>query len=510
MKIQKKLSSLLLTALFSSLTAHAQTKFENWSGDVFESSNSPVIYTPRSVEQVVALVKKAAADKRKVRVSGARHSWSSIVLADNSTYLSTVNLKKIGSIQKKEGVSVITVQAGVMLGELTDYLYEKGYSLGFAMPEFRGLTIGGLVATGSHGSSRRHIGVSNQLVNGLQLVTAAGEVRQITRKDGDLFKAATVNLGALGVVTELELILSPRFNLEVTTSVMDLQKQSMIAFLNDKPQEDFLFMMWFPKLKKAILESGRITQKPAERGAENVMFGLNTGTTEIDYATANFLAKGRADATGAIEAAIEAKRFEGLIQRPRFVVEENGFDVNKALVVGPGNKMIIARGDTITWPYKLSDHSFSFPLSDLQGVMKTIETFAIEKNYSFPNAGISMRFVRSDGGQSSLLSPFEDKDHKNELFVSAEFLEFRDYNLKGPSKSVRDPMKYELLALLVSKHQVRFHWGKNDDVSLKSQPAYLNSSDQYSRFSKVVSQLDPNGIFMSDFVAELLKNRSTP
>jgi FAD/FMN-containing dehydrogenase len=497
-----------LAVLALTMESNAQFSFENWSGQAYDASKSPLIYTPRSLEQVVAIVKKSAVDKKKIRVSGARHSWSSVVLSDSSIYLSTTNMKKIGPIENKNGKTVITVEAGVVLGTLTDYLFEKGYSLGFAMPEYRGLTIAGLIATGSHGSSRKHVAVSNQIVNGLTLVTANGEVRELSKKDGDIFKAATVNLGAMGVVTSLELILTEKSNIKLTSTVMDLEKTSLSDYLKAEPQEDFLFVMWFPRLKKAILESGVMTKEAADKGAENVIFGLNAGVLESDYGAAVVLAKGRADATGAVDAMIEAKRFAGLSALPRFVVDVDGFDVNKAVVIGPSNKMLLARGDSITWPYKLSDYSFAFPVSELESLMKTIETFSNDKNYSFPNAGISMRFVNSDGGESSLISHFEDADHKKELFVSAEFLEFRDLNLKGDTSSPRDPLRNELLALLVSKHHVKFHMGKNDDAILKSEPTYVNTANQYTRFINIVKQVDPEGMFINDFVTQLIKTRT--
>ncbi len=504
------ISAVSLAILMQVPFAQAQGSFESWSGAVSDSSKRPVIHTPRSLQQVVAIVKKTSSENKKIRVSGARHSWNSVILSDSSVYLSTVNLNKVGPIISKGGKFSITVEPGVMLGDLLDYLYKKGYSLGFAMPEFRGLTLGGLLATGSHGSSRKHSAVSSQIVSRLQLVTAAGDVRELTSKDGDLFKAATVSLGALGVVTSLELTLSPRFNVQMTSSVMDLQKSSLADFVNSKPREDFLFVMWFPRLKKAILESGVMTNLAADQGAENIMFGANAGTLETDYAVADFLAKGRSDATGAVEVAIEAKRFDGLVQRPRFVVDVDGLDVNKAVLVGPSNKMLIARGNTITWPYKLSDFSFAFPASEMAAVMATIEQFSQTKNYSFPNAGISMRFVRSDSGKTSLLSQFEDKAHAGQLFVSAEFLEYRDFNLKGDAQGPREALKYELLDLLVKKHAVKFHFGKNDDSVLKSEPSYAHSIDQYRRFMDVANQLDPQGTFRTDFVEQIMKTRMTP
>ena len=140
--------------------------------------------------------------------------------------------------------------------------------------------------------------------------------------------------------------------------------------------------------------------------------------------------------------------------------------------------------------------------------MKTIETFSIEKNFSFPNAGISMRFVHSDGGASNLISQFEDKEHAKQLFVSAEFLEFRDFNAKGETNGPRDAFRKELLQLLVSKHAVKFHLGKNDDSVLTAEPSYANSADQYRRFQSVVKEADPKGMFMSDFVSQLLRVRS--
>ena len=47
------------------------------------------------------------------------------------------------------------------------------------------------------------------------LITADGDVRRISEKDGQMFSAALVSLGALGVITEIKIKCEPKF--DVTT-----------------------------------------------------------------------------------------------------------------------------------------------------------------------------------------------------------------------------------------------------------------------------------------------------
>ena len=171
----------------------------NWAGNVTYSTER--VLRPRSVAEAQELI--AAAES--LRPLGARHSFS-LIGDSTGALLSTEHLDRIVEI----GDDTVTVEAGIRYGELAAALDEEGVALlNFAsLPH---ISVGGAIATATHGS-----GASNQslaaAVSALELVDAEGALREFRRGDAD-FDGAVVNLGALGLVTQVTLDVVPAFDL---------------------------------------------------------------------------------------------------------------------------------------------------------------------------------------------------------------------------------------------------------------------------------------------------------
>jgi FAD/FMN-containing dehydrogenase len=83
--------------------------------------------------------------------------------------------------------------------------------------------LAGAISTGTHGTGRSLGSISTQMV-GLRLVTASGERLDLSAADEpDLFKAAQVSLGALGVITQVTLQLLPAYYLHEQTFALDFE-----------------------------------------------------------------------------------------------------------------------------------------------------------------------------------------------------------------------------------------------------------------------------------------------
>eukprot|EP01023_Acetabularia_acetabulum_P065410 TRINITY_DN8655_c0_g1_i3.p1 TRINITY_DN8655_c0_g1~~TRINITY_DN8655_c0_g1_i3.p1 ORF type:complete len:582 (+),score=94.72 TRINITY_DN8655_c0_g1_i3:131-1876(+) len=112
-------------------------------------------------------------------------------------------------IQVSQDETTVTVSAGVSQRVVLDFLakfrgetFKGGYTLQ-AFSWFIDQTIGGAVATGTHGSSITHASLSNQLVS-MKMVVANGSEISISRSENEhLWKAAMVSVGRLGIITEL-------------------------------------------------------------------------------------------------------------------------------------------------------------------------------------------------------------------------------------------------------------------------------------------------------------------
>lgn len=489
----------------------------SYNDATLETRSQQTVLMPRNLEQLVAIIKAAKEKGEKLRPSGVGHSTNSIILGESPNYIRTNNLKRIGEISTYNGKDVVTVESGVTLGELTEHLAEKGFSLGFGFPAFRGLSIGGLVATGSHGTSRKHPAVSAHYIEAVQMVLQDGTVLNVDRSNPELFKAATVNLGMLGVVYQLKLRIEPKFNVAMQVQYVDDARKDF--FGNDRsklifwtgpndnphaPQEDSLMAIWFPHANKVVRYVGTKTNLPVNPGSEFVIFGLDNGYDATSHLVNNVLAKTNADPEFAMQ--FETKRYDRLVSTPPFVVEENGADKFTQQLVGPSNKMLLARGNSeIRWLYTFDDFSFAFPEEKAYDVLKTIEEFAFINKFAFPLSGLLMRFAKSDP-TSSYLSHLEREGQSPKLYVMAEFAQHRPFNFTIDEEKEFQSLRSKLMKVLLEKHQVSFHWGKNVDRVLSDGSKVYGSN--VSNFRKIVEKLDPNGMFSGPLVSKILfKNK---
>jgi FAD-linked oxidoreductase len=98
----------------------------------------------------------------------------------------------------------VTVQSGITLHELGPALAERGLAME-NLGDVDAQTLGGALATGTHGTGARFGNLSSQLEK-LRLVTASGETLECdAHHDPHLFRAARVGLGAVGIITAVTL-----------------------------------------------------------------------------------------------------------------------------------------------------------------------------------------------------------------------------------------------------------------------------------------------------------------
>src|SRR3984885_5144428 len=188
--------------------------WRNWAGN--ESARPRRIAVPRSTHEVADEVRKAAADGLTVRMAGTGHSFTPVAATDG-VLLHPGGVTSIRSVDAAAGL--VTVEAGCPLHVLNPSLLARGLSLA-NMGDIQVQTVAGATQTGTHGTGRDTGGMAAQ-VAGLELVLADGTITSCSAEiNPDLFAAARVGLGALGVLTAVTFAVVPAFLLEAREEPM--------------------------------------------------------------------------------------------------------------------------------------------------------------------------------------------------------------------------------------------------------------------------------------------------
>ncbi|MBV8437657.1 MAG: FAD-binding protein [Silvibacterium sp.] len=198
-----KTSGVILSGSLLHRFASAETQEEhrtNWAGNYeYHATN---LISPTSADEAQAAVKNCAT----LKALGARHSFNGI--ADNP--VNQISLKQLDSMTLDERARTVTVGAGVTYGKLAPYLDSKGYAL-HNLASLPHISIVGACSTATHGSGSKNGNLSTA-VSGLEFITAAGELKTLSRQhDFERFRGAVVGLGGLGVITRITLDLLPTF-----------------------------------------------------------------------------------------------------------------------------------------------------------------------------------------------------------------------------------------------------------------------------------------------------------
>jgi xylitol oxidase len=172
----------------------------NWAGSL--TFQAEAVRRPGSVEELQVLVTRSD----KVRALGTAHSFNDI--ADTPQTL--VSLAEMPDTFEIDSVAkTVTVGAGMRYAEVGRRLHERGHALA-NLASLPHISVAGAIATGTHGSGDAN-GILSTAVSAIEMITADGELIEVTRRDEN-FDGAVVALGALGVVTTVTLDILPTFD----------------------------------------------------------------------------------------------------------------------------------------------------------------------------------------------------------------------------------------------------------------------------------------------------------
>ena len=188
--------------------------FTNWSGAISVTPRARL--APRDEAELVSMLTKRTGP---VRVVGSGHSFSPIVPTGGDL----VALDWMtGLMDHDPGAMTATFQAGTRLSDTGPALDAVGQAM-INLPDIDRQTFAGAISTATHGTGI-DLGGLSAYVTGLRLVTVGGDILSLSAdSDADLFNAARVSVGTLGVISAITTRNREPYRLRAVTEVVPIE-----------------------------------------------------------------------------------------------------------------------------------------------------------------------------------------------------------------------------------------------------------------------------------------------
>jgi FAD/FMN-containing dehydrogenase len=469
------------------------SELERWRNFEGNLSCMADIRRAQSVEDLQAIVAEARRDGRTIRVSsGGRpsrrsvsYSLSPVVVNEGEIIVYTPGLDR--GFVHADGSRRITAQAGMPIGELSRLAAAHG--LGFeTMPVPAAIQVGGAVALANHGVTNAG-GTLSDLVVGMKLLLADGTVREITEAEPELLRAARVNLGVLGIVLEVTFQCVPRFKL-ATVDAKVSWRETVENIEDVIAAYDYLDLVWF-------LFTDTVWLKGWKKVPDSTPLKRVPG---VMYRAQDWLA-----AKVSAAALTTMMRFERSTPLALKALATAVFPVKRVAYADEIFHYVI------DFPNRMFDLSWSFDVGEgfenfkrcCRHMQETLERYArpkrmptspfpwhYDKDGRFPQKfATHIRFVRSS---DAYLAP----PNGNRFTAYVEALSHKDANCAD---------YFAELQAFWATMGARPHWGKTFDTTLDFEQLY---GDDWRRFNQIRRELDPNGLFLNDFMRHVFKDNS--
>lgn len=461
------------------------------------------IFRPHNYDEVKAAILYAQENNLRVRVIGQMHSATDI-LCNSGVVITTENLNKIYGIEKFEGVETVRTDAGVIIYDLADWLHEKNKSLGFPLMGFRGVSMAGASATGSHGSSPKHTAIISNTIASMKVMDFEGKITEYSEKttETNKWKALKASLGMLGVILEMRFKIQPQFNLDVAITYHEdtklLEDKGIIEIVKEC---DYGQLNWFPGVGKFVKTCGVKTSQAADPGATNSL---------LDPMVPNFFVKPVKQilqlgaCNKGVACLMEKARWAMMKSQPPLLkLNDKGKLKPAHRVVGPSHRMISSRLTEHQNGFFQMDWEIVVPASQAQTALYRIYDHLKKNKVCLPLVGVFIRYAPAEDQTLIAHTVAQGEFAKNEPAV---FMEIPVYLPTAFSKEKMDEYEkpyVEFAKFLIEEFHGRPHWGKNRQWSFDLQKQLNGYGDNMTKFKEIVSELDPYGTFANKFGAAM-------
>lgn len=438
--------SILLSGdtLASNTVSRAKTyPWKNWSGNQHCYPERKL--APSSVDELKDII---SSSKGAIRTVGSGHSFSGLVPTED-TLISIRRLNGLSSIDTKNQTA--SFLAGTTLGETGPLLAEHKQAL-LNMPDVDHQTLAGAISTATHGTGRE-LGSLSSFVESLTLITASGDEMTCSQKQHpELFKAAQVSLGSLGIITEITMKNREAYQLKRDGFWLPIEEVLASADALSKSNRHFEFF-YFPFTGMSLVDTLNITTDPIQSSHE---LDGNSGIMDLK----------------------SARDYLSWSPKLRELIV-GGYLRSQAKVSRVDHSHKIYANDRNV---RFNEMEYHLPIEHgLHALKEVIRT--IEKDFPEVFFPIECRYIKGD---DAWLSPFYQRDSLS-IAVHRYFEE--DYT-----------SLFDAIEVILQKYSGRPHWGKVNTFSAKQcQDTY----PKWQEFLAIRQTLDPTGKFLNPYLKNL-------
>jgi len=425
--------------------------WKNWAGN--QQCTPERIERPATERGLVRIVKQAAAAGQRVKVVGSGHSFTGIALTDGRL-IKLDDYGRVLSIDREKQTA--TVQAGITIARLSQQLDKQGLALE-NLGDINYQSISGAISTATHGTGRALGGIATQ-VTALRLITGDGSIVDCSAdKEPDIFSAARVGLGALGIISTVTLRCVKAFNLRAVE--MPERVDQVLERLDENIEtNDHFEFFWVPDTGWALTKRNQRTTAPlATRGLLKEF--------RDDILVSNF----------AFEALCRIGRLRpSLIPRVARALPQTGRTeyVDKSYRVFSSPRMV-----------RFYEMEYGIPAEAALEAFNRARTF-LKQSGLVPIFPVEVRFTKGDD------IPLSTASGRDSCYIAVHVFEGMQYQ-----------QYFEAVEDIMNDYGGRPHWGK---LHFQTAETLAPRYPQWDEFQRIRALLDQEGRFSNPYLDRVL------
>jgi L-gulonolactone oxidase len=425
--------------------------WRNWAGN--QQCAPAAIEHPASEDEIAAIVRSAASAGRRVKAVGAGHSFTAVALTDGHL-LNLARYGRVLSVDREQHTA--TVQSGIALSDLNVALHAHG----LAMPNLGDIayqTIAGATSTATHGTGAKLGGLATQIA-GMRIVAGDGSVIECSATvEPEIFHAARVGIGALGIVSTVTLQSVPAFSLRAVE--MPERVDKLLANLDDHvANNDHFEFFWVPHTGWALTKWNNRTDEPEAPRSRRQEFYNDILMQNIAFGALNRIGRLR----------------PSLIPRLSRMIPSSGRVeyVDRSYRVYASPRMV-----------RFYEMEYAIPAEACAEALNRVRRFVDESGLtiSFP---VEVRFTAPDD------IPLSTAYGRPTCYIAVHVFQGMQYQ-----------QYFEAVEDIMDDYGGRPHWGK---LHFQTAETLAPRYPQWDRFQAVRRRLDPAGTFANPYTDRVL------